>query len=261
MSMRLPLMIAMALAGCTFDAGNWFGTLAGSLTAAYVPKPERDAGGGWQRLASDYQVRVTSAAVAVQETQLLGGQNVGSLGFDPAKPPPGYTLCHNGHCHATDGRLVSYEDISAELAMRQGGGGLQAVVTLSGAGSLDLLAPSERPLACQPSCNLERTQITRVVVTIETLVLDGVARDGRSPPRFAGERPFHFQRASGEGGAPSTVSVALDLPIDRKHAPRVRLALSLEATAAVLDAIDFASPIPEGRLGEVSLAAAVTRDD
>ena len=34
-------------------------------------------------------------------------------------PPPGYSLCHGGHCHTTDGGIESYEEIEAKLA---GGG-------------------------------------------------------------------------------------------------------------------------------------------
>ena len=44
----------------------------------------------------------------------------------PGKPPPGYTLCHNGHCHHPSGRLVPYAEIEAELA--GGGVGTAAVV-------------------------------------------------------------------------------------------------------------------------------------
>ncbi len=60
--------------------------------------PERDVGDGWQRLASDFEVKLDDVSLTLQALALLPGAEA-ALAFDPAAPPPGYSLCHNGHCH------------------------------------------------------------------------------------------------------------------------------------------------------------------
>ena len=43
--------------------------------------------------------------------------------FDPVNPPPGYTRCQGKECHTTDGRILSYKQVMAEIgAVRMAGG-------------------------------------------------------------------------------------------------------------------------------------------
>ena len=136
---RLAVLLALCAGGCTFEAGAWFATLHPSFRAGYGLRADRDAGAGWQRLDNDYQVRFDRAlldlqALALEEPPL-------SSAFDPAHPPPGYTTCHSGHCHASDGRLVSYEDIAVEVA---GPGVVARAVAHLPVGAVDLLTPTTR---------------------------------------------------------------------------------------------------------------------
>ncbi|MNS53348.1 hypothetical protein D3C72_861010 [compost metagenome] len=55
-------------------------------------------------------MRVHVSALLIDGTA-EGAQAAGSATFDPANPPPGYSLCHGGHCHRDDGALVDYADI------------------------------------------------------------------------------------------------------------------------------------------------------
>ena len=135
-------IVAVLLAGCTFEAGGPFATLSASLRAGYVVPADRDAGDGWQRLSSDYQVRVTTVRLQLDDIQLLAAGE-GAASFDPSNPPAGYSLCHNGHCHSSDGRLVPYADIEAELAGASGGQTTPAVSLVVGE-ALDLTGPAER---------------------------------------------------------------------------------------------------------------------
>ena len=148
LSMRARALVWLAAcssAACTFEAGNWFATLSPSLSAAYLPRTDRNVGEeqNWQKLSNDYQVRIVRATLELGKIGLLSSTGGGdSGGFDPARPPPGYTLCHNGHCHNVDGRLVPYAEIEAELAGGRSGTGLQPIVTAAGgrdAGFVDAL--------------------------------------------------------------------------------------------------------------------------
>jgi hypothetical protein len=261
--MRARLLIAtLALSGCALDAGEGFAVLEPTVSARYTSLPGRDAGDGFQRLASDYQVRLDAAAVGLDHVALLtpgrSGGGGGGGTFDPANPPPGYSLCHNGHCHRDDGALVDYEDIQAEL---NGGGGSAptTVASLHVDDELDLLAPQTRAPACEPGCELPRTSVSRARWDVTTLRLRGVARDSRATPRFQGERPFRLDLAvpggEGEEAEPLlTLDGALDVPSDRENKPRVKLDLALVMTPALFDRLDWAAATP-GPDGVVDLGA------
>jgi hypothetical protein len=282
--MRPVYLVTCLLLGCTFEPGQWFATLKPSLTAAYVVRPDRDAGAGWQKLSNDYEVRISDLRVEVGELGLLASSGGGGTAkLDPSKPPPGYTLCHNGHCHHVDGRLVPYAEIEAELAGGGGASGLQTVVSFPVEGVLGLVPPVERALSCKPSCNLDRTTIVRATARLASVTVEGAVRDARSPSRLAAELPFRWQlRASGDGGAPGpALDAELDLPADHKHPPLVTLQFRLALAASLFDGVEFAgapaaagivelsasgSPAAEQRLlqnlrEETVLTASISRND
>ncbi|WP_164016943.1 hypothetical protein [Pyxidicoccus trucidator] len=255
----LPLLL---LSGCALDAGEGFAVLEPTVSAGYTPLPSRDVGNGFQQLASDYQVRVDAAALGVSHVELLsaatggGGGGGGGGTFDPANPPPGYSLCHGGHCHRDDGALVDYEDIQAEL---DGGGGSSAVTlaALHVDAELDLLASETLTPECEPDCELPRGTVSRARWDVTALRLQGVVKDRRATPRFEGERPFRLDLAveGGEEAEPlMELSAPLDIPSDREHKPRVLLALALSLSPTVFDALDWAAATP-GADGVVDLGA------
>jgi hypothetical protein len=241
--------LLFVLSGCTFEPGTHFATVSATLQASFVMLPDRALADGWQRLASDYEIRIQRAAVELGDVRLFQAGGA-ALGFDPARPPPGYTLCHGGHCHSVDGRLVPYDEITAALT---GGGGPRAVLTLAGAGTVDLLAATERPLACEPDCHLPAGKVTRARAIIGGLVIEGQVRDGRSPSRLPAEAPFRWATAAMT--APLTeVAGPLDLPVDNRHPPEVSLRLSLTLTGRLFDDVNFAG-LPASPDGTVDLAA------
>ncbi len=265
-ALACALVAGGAASGCTFEPGGWFGSLRPSLTAAYQVRADRDAGPGWQMLSNDYQVRVSGARLALAAIRLLAAPAGAEARFDPARPPPGYSLCHNGHCHAADGSLVPYREIEAQLAGAVGGAERTAVLTLPVEGALDLLVPETRSLPCEPSCNLDRSRIVGASAAIAVLAMEGSVRDLRQPPRLP-ETPFRLQlgapAATGEGAAagPPVLETDLDIPLDRASPPGVTVDLAVELSAALFDGVDFAAlPAPAGALDVAAAGATLRRN-
>jgi hypothetical protein len=248
----LPLFLLLST-GCAWEAGEGFAVLEPSVRAAYTPLPDREVGDGYQRLSSNFQVRLTAATLKLERIELLGGAGAGSVRFDPANPPPGYTICHNGHCDREDGSLVPYEEVTAELA---GGGAAAVTVATLPVGDVDLLSPETRTLSCAPDCELPRTHLSNGRWTVTALRLEGVVRDGLATPRFTGERPFRLElTATGTPAEPALAMTGpLDIPSDREHAPRVQLGLQLAVTPRIFDAVPWETTTP-GANGIVDLSA------
>jgi hypothetical protein len=234
-SFRLALASAAALGACAWGDGGHFAELSPHLEAALVAPADRDLGDGWQRLASGYEVRVDALALVLGEIELVDA-GTGALSFDPSRPPPGYTLCHNGHCHADDGRLVDYAEIEAELS---GGSGSVAVVALP-VGELDLVAGVARELSCEPDCGLPLADIRLARGEVTSVAAAGLVRDGRVPARLEGTLSWTLAVAP-EADAPLSLTGLLELPADRRHPPQVALTLRLAPTSRLFDDLDWAA--------------------
>jgi hypothetical protein len=161
--------------------------------------------------------------------------------FDPAHPPPGYTLCHGGHCHAEDGRLVPYADVEAELA--GGGGGFSRIVTLGTDSTFDLLDPARRGLSdAVPSNELPRTSLRQVVVRARSIEVAGVAEAETLPePREL------YVALTGT----FEVTSAFDLTIGDDGLGAIALDSTLVLDGTLLDGVDFAS-LPDEELATTS---------
>lgn len=248
----LPLLF---LSGCALEPGESFAVLEPTVRADYTPVAARDVGDGFQRLASDFELRLDGAALGVDHINLVGGGgNRGPTTFNPANPPPGYSSCHNGHCHRDDGALVDYEDIQAELD--GGGGGAEATVaSLHVDADLDLLADQTLAPGCEPSCELDRTTVSRYQWDVSSVNLEGAVRDSRATPRFNGERRFRLALAATNEATPLMVLRGpVNIPADRENKPRVKLALRLTLAPTLFDSLDWAAAT-QGPDGVVDLNA------
>lgn len=263
--MRAPFLLAgvLALGGCAWGPGQGFTVVEPTVRVAYSPLAARDAGEGYQRLSSDYQVRLDSASLRLSGIELLvsaAGSGAGTA-FDPSRPPAGYTLCHGGHCHRDDGALIPYAQVGAELG---GGGGASAVVTLTEDGPLNLLAPETRAMACEPECALPETQVSQGRWSVASVRLTGTVRDSRVPARFPGERAFTVEFAPTQGSDTPVflLSSAMDLTSDRVQPPAAKLSLSLTLTPALFDAVawDAFTPDAEGRVALSKEASAAFQE-
>ena len=173
------LIVSIAgLTGCT-DPGNPWGTLDVVMEAQFDADDGRLDEEGRLKTSSDFAVDLEVMTVTFDAvTVVLAGS--GSAGFDPANPPEGYSLCHNGHCHAASGELVDYEVIALEIAGVTGGA--RVSVALDGVPH----ALSSTPVAvgvqpCEPSpCELPMGEMAAVEVTVASLRLEGTAFDRRT---------------------------------------------------------------------------------
>lgn len=167
--MRGAWILCLAGTACALDAGAPLATVAdGTLTARLV-LPSARALGDHTLLGRDGErIELSTLALTVGEVVLSSGAS-GAGAFDPAAPPPGFSTCHSGHCHADDGRLVPYADVQREAA---GGSGLAVALAMPVEASADLLQASPLPLASfEPGRDLPRVTVVRGEVVVEHLTL------------------------------------------------------------------------------------------
>lgn len=162
-------MLAWSLGGCTFDDGQPWGQAELNLTVN--AQPRLDDQGRWLT-PRDYAIKVEQLRLELGALRLSMRPAGGVTTFDPASPPSGYSLCHNGHCHADDGRLVDYEDIEIELAQAAGGGaalGQQRVIN-----DWWSLERAQAPLALEPcpdGCPLPYGELGTLAVDVRQVEL------------------------------------------------------------------------------------------
>jgi hypothetical protein len=227
--MRTLLPLLLLSTGCALGPGEPFATLSARVVAQLGQPAGRAAPDGFQKLSTDYQVKFTALRLDATALELVDLGSGATLAFDPARPPPRYSLCHNGHCHRDDGALIDYAVISAEVT---GGGGPAAVASLP-VGELDILAGTELPLSCGDGCTLPSARVGQVRLRVRGLSAEGLVRDGRAPPRLL-EQPFRLQALLPEG---SELSTPAEMEVSRHASPRLDVTLSVLLGASLLDGL------------------------
>jgi hypothetical protein len=233
--------LALLSAGCTFEPGKGYATLeSASFSLAFEPGAARDLGDDTVLTDRGFAVKVTELTLELGELTLseLGTSGGSDQSFDPANPPAGYSLCHGGHCHADDGRLVAYADIEAELA--GGAAAFEPVVTLGTAGVFSALEdPTIDSVAVAPSRALPRVTLRKASLPLHRVLLKAEA-----------------QHASGVGPTASieaTLSPGPSLEhgftqhVDRDGPERFRLKAELAIDGSLFDDIDFEQALAAGQ--------------
>jgi hypothetical protein len=229
--LALPILLLFA-SGCAWDAGHGFSTIAGaSVSASFEPETARSLDGS---VLTDLGYVVTpeelSLAIDDVEIETLAGAGQAQT-FDPGHPPAGYTLCHGGHCHASDGRLVPYEEVEAELA--GGTAAFQSIVSLQVQRELDALAEESVATPLAPSAELPETELRRATVTISAARLHFVA----SESGLAAE----VLEVDADLALSLQPSVGLDFEVSREAPERIRVDVRVGYGARLFDALDFAA--------------------
>ncbi len=249
------VLSSWALAGCAFDNGEPWGRAEVGLVLSFHPSAGRWTEEGRLKTSGDYAIELEALDLRVDALSLVlgpGGAAV-SAGFDPANPPEGYGLCHSGHCHADDGRLVPYEEIVAEMGLATGETTRLDVATAS-PGVFDVLA-GEAVVAfgtCPDECRLEEGALARVEAG-----LTGVAVRGRVFDRRTGDNrrlPAEGVPFQGDLEGEVVLKAAASGEVGPGEPLGLRVAATLDLTDRLFDGIDFAEGTRPGGDGTMDLA-------
>lgn len=234
-------LCAVALGGCAFDEGQPWGIAEVSLALSFDPPAGRLDDEGRIKTSNDYRIALSRLEVAVGPVTLQISEGGGPLAFDPANPPPGYTLCHNGHCHAADGSLPTYAEIEAEI-LGVSSSATEVVATMP-EGRIDLLGGATVTLAmrdCPERCVLPQGTLSNARLVLSEVWVEGTVYDGTTRERVPVEGvPF---------AEDLLVDVPLTLSVGAAIAPGeevgVRLEIDMDVAAGLLDGIawDTSSP-------------------
>lgn len=255
---RLSVLVALLVAGCAFEAGEPIGRLSPSLSVALDLGEGRVVDGRWLT-STDYAIALSSFEVAVRSLSigLTSSGAATTVAFDPSSPPEGYGLCHGGHCHADDGRLVTYEDIEAELARE----GLEPehLLTVPVSGGLASLEIDSGQVPVALGDCPERCAVTTSRLVSATVALD-VARVSMRV----------YDRRVGDGARLPPEGLSLDVDVAIGAAVKARLTgefgpdepaeTALHATLlvddSVFDGVDFGGLVLTDMGGEATSAMA-----
>lgn len=162
----LLVAAAIAVTGCSFEPGEPWGYIDARLTADRFEVETDD-------------VEVTDATVAFGQMELRGpGDGTDGVDdFDPSDPPPGFTLCHQGHCHHEDGDIYTYEEIEEGIGVDA-----DASVTVARRDlATDALELDEEQTAEHEFRIVEQTRVDEVALAVDELRFDAVVETDDAP--------------------------------------------------------------------------------
>ena len=270
--MRWPssaaLAIAGLLAGCAFEAGQPWGELDATVEVAFEPAGSRLDDQGRIKTSNSYRVRVDRLQVRIDAvTVRMASGAAGAAAFDPADPPPGYSLCHNGHCHHDSGALVDYADIELELRGVAGGASVTMGVEPA-AVSLEVGDRAALPLLpCEGrACDLPRGALGGVEVVLGAMELSVLVSDTRDPDAFRlPEGEAELSLAAGQG---LRITAPIDGRIDEEHPVGVGIGATLVVPESLFDGVEWPAAVAAtaGRITtnlseEMTIDASVQRFD
>lgn len=244
---------------CTLQAGRPWGEADLSLQATLaLPDDRRDGGGAWVT-SSDWAIELQALTISLGALRLVvqSDGDGSSTAFDPANPPAGYSLCHGGHCHSDDGRLVAYDDIAAELAGGAVAGGFTLAREVDEADGVDLAAGA-RDVGlgpCVPDCSLPPGALSRVEVSMSGLRLQATVRDRRTGgnARLVGDHDVGF-----DVDLDAVVAAAVEGSVGRHDPIGVRANALLAVTPRLFDGVDFAAVVGGDDASLASVAGQVS---
>lgn len=232
------LLATGLLVGCTFQPGTSFGKLRrADFNASFAPSSGRLDSQGRLKTDTDYRVTVDSLILGVSQLSFeeISGTSGGTgTTFDPSKPPPGYLICHNGHCDREDGALVSYEDVAAELA--GGTRTIRTVLSLTADQGLSVTSATASIPLIKPSTAdaLDQGAWSRGVLTLKTLEATGTVSDPTAAQRLGG-----LVREWSLKITPATFSHKVSVTIDRRQSETLDLVADFGVTEKLWDQIDW----------------------
>jgi hypothetical protein len=231
----LASILGLAATGCALSDGQPWGEAEVTLSARFAPPAERLTGSGRLKTAASFEIDLDSIVAQFDSVTLRMAAAGSSATFDPADPPEGYSLCHNGHCHAADGSLVAYEDILLE--------GSSGGYFVTRAASAEPLLLSTQPAsvelgACSNNCVLERGEVATAEVTLAAVELHGRVFDGTAGGRVPAAGLEFIMTFAPEGSivTPTFAAVANGRRVG------VRVALNLRVSPKLFDDVEWTYP-------------------
>jgi hypothetical protein len=253
---RLALGLALASGGgCALGDGQPWGVVEIGVSVRFAPPSSRLDDDGRLKTANDYRVAIEEIVVVGRETRLPLLADA-SAAFDPGDPPEGYSLCHNGHCHADSGALVDYAAIAAELASSSRGAAI--AVALAGDANVVATPTAFATEGCEGGCLAPPGLITTAVVSFAVVRVRGRAFDARTGD---------LARIDASGVAfeletPSAVSIAGELSEEERFGAGNRndvlMNIDVLLSDRILDDLDFSSLSEIERIGGTEMADAIS---
>lgn len=238
------LALTLLLGGCALPDGDPWGRASVQMEARFAPEAGRLDEAGRLKTTTNYSVQIDRLSLRFDSFSIaMSAEGAEVTAFDPANPPPGYTLCHNGHCHSVDGRLVDYEDIALELT-----GGVAAGATITQAFSEGLLDLGPETIAVPTGACANDCQLPRGGLSTATLVVGQIEVEGRVFDRLTGDR-----RRLPESGAPFSLSaerplsfaLTLSGAVGKDEPVAVDFDGLFEAPSALFDGLDWQAYLSE----------------
>lgn len=229
----------LSISHCSFQPGEPWAEIDAGVSARFVPEMHAGRIDALGRLvtANGYALSFDTFALELGALVLLHSGPSAVTDFDPSSPPPGYSLCHNGHCHSDAGELVDYEEIQLELD--QGGAGARPIIYPITDAALDVRAAATsytlEECPAQTGCILDRGRISAVGLRVVGLRIRARVEDvtgarlGPDGVAFVADLELDTQLLR---------SVKLD--IDADTAPGIGLDASFEFPVAGFDAVQWA---------------------
>jgi hypothetical protein len=227
----LAALFSLAGMSCALGEGDPWGVADVDVSAELALESGRLDAQGRVATSRDFALAIEVLTLHVDRVELV--QGVSATDFDPANPPAGYGLCHNGHCHRDDGALVPYDEIAGDASSA-------TVTPLESGATLDLmtgLAATTRVECARADegCDVPRGEIASI----------GVVGDLEVRARVFDTRSGDQARVPAEGVevAFRTDTVSIDTPwersVDNGSPLRVGVDLVLTVPGAVFDGVDW----------------------
>lgn len=217
---------------CAWEPGNPWGVLQLGVQVRATVAADRLLPDGRFKTASEYLWRYEHFEVELDAARVVVVPDTAKLSFDPAKPPTGYTLCHGGHCHATDGRLVDYATVEAGLLGGTGSGPLLLPLDVTADAALPSgivvpAGPVDLPLG-----TVANVQVSWRRAVVKARVWDGSPKGDRLPK---GGIAVQWPLPAGSVAAQVRAKVGPHQPL------QLRLHMAVEVPASWLDNVDVAA--------------------
>lgn len=233
--------------GCVLDDGQGF-TVA-KLTAEVQWDSNRRIGeDGRFTTSKSYEIEFEAFDLSVRAIALTTASQVSSDVFDPANPPAGYSLCHNGHCHADSGELVDYDKII--LALGGSSSGKEVGQIIKAPVTLDLTQATERRRLVLGACTDIRAvcEVGPDSVNAATMHMTEVSVKLRAFK--AGVLPNEGTEFDLVVPLPVPVQKPLSIALDTEGPKDITMSFTLFINASVWDHIEFSDLVDESAEGQ-----------